>query len=42
MDEIRKYVKVEAKKIDYDERDMSVVSIERDNLKDDSLELGIN
>ena len=39
MDEIRKYVKVEAKKIDYDERDMNVVTIEGDNLKDDSLEV---
>ena len=40
MDEIRRYIKVEAKKVDYDERDMNVVNVEGGNLKDDSLEVG--
>ena len=40
MDEIRRYVKVEARKADYDERDLSVVNVEGANIRDDSLEIG--
>lgn len=41
MEEIRKYVKVEARKVDYDERDLSVVNVEVSNIRDDSLEPGM-